>query len=616
MPRYAFEQFAAVRTYTDLTWSPDGTAVAYITNVSGQYNVWRQPIAATTDGGPALAIQLTALEQEAVRRAVWSPDGSRILASADRHGTEHFQLYDIPTEHGWLYPLTENRAARHELAELPFSPDGRYITYSSNEREPADLDALVRELESGEVRPLLAGDANNYADSWSPDGRSVLVVQFQQNTDQDLYLCDVATGASRLLTAHEDEVRFSPGPWRPDGSGFYVLTNQAREFMGLAFFDVRSDTLQWVETPEWDIEQVTLSHDGRFLAWVVNQDGYSQLYVRDHTTDQVREYPELPAGVYSALRFSPTAPLLALFIARPVRPTNLYLLDVERGTVRQLTHSFLGGVPEDEMVMPTIIRYPSFDGRDIPALLFTPRDLPPGARVPVVLSIHGGPEAQEQPGYPYAGLYQYLLSRNIGVLAPNIRGSTGYGSAYQKLIYRDWGGAELRDLEHAVRYLHTLPWVDPARIGVFGGSFGGFATLSCVTRLPDLWAAAVDIVGPSNLITFVKAVPPFWRRFMQRWVGDAEEDAELLRERSPISYVDQVRAPLLIIQGANDPRVVKGESDQIVERLAALGRTVEYLVFDDEGHGFTKTANYLRAMRATAEWLERYLMPADNATSA
>jgi dipeptidyl aminopeptidase/acylaminoacyl peptidase len=195
----------------------------------------------------------------------------------------------------------------------------------------------------------------------------------------------------------------------------------------------------------------------------------------------------------------------------------------------------------------------------------------------------------------------------IGVLATNIRGSTGYGKTYQKLIHRDFGGADLLDWEHAALYLRGLPWVDPARLGVFGGSYGGFATLSCVTRLPEYWAAAVDIVGPSNLITFARAVPPAWKRMMKQWVGDPDEDAEMLRERSPITYVDNVRAPLLVIQGANDPRVVKPESDQMVERLRELGRTVEYMVFDDEGHGFTKTANSLKALKASAEWLEKHL---------
>jgi dipeptidyl aminopeptidase/acylaminoacyl peptidase len=223
-----------------------------------------------------------------------------------------------------------------------------------------------------------------------------------------------------------------------------------------------------------------------------------------------------------------------------------------------------------------------------------------------VLSIHGGPEAQEHP--VYNPLYQYLLSRGVAVLATNIRGSTGYGKTYQRLVQRDWGGGDMQDWEHAVKWLHGQKWVDPDRIGVFGGSYGGFAVLTCVTRLPDYWAAAVDIFGPSNLITAAKAVPPTWRRMMKRFMGDPEEDAEMLRERSPMTYIENVKAPLLVIQGAKDPRVVKGESDQLVEKLRELGRDVEYVVFEDEGHGFTKRQNEITALKLSAEFLEQRLV--------
>jgi dipeptidyl aminopeptidase/acylaminoacyl peptidase len=268
----------------------------------------------------------------------------------------------------------------------------------------------------------------------------------------------------------------------------------------------------------------------------------------------------------------------------------------------------LGGIDPRRLIKPTTIRYRSFDGRMIPAYLYKPK--PAGDKMPVILSIHGGPEAQERPAYLYAGLYQYWLSRGIGVLAPNIRGSTGYGKPYQMLIHRDWGGDELKDIEAAAKYLQSLDWVDARRIGVFGGSFGGFATLSAVSRLPDYWAAAVDLVGPSNLVTFVKSVPPHWLRFMDKWVGHPERDYEELMYRSPINYVDQIKAPLYIIQGAKDPRVVKAESDQIVEKLRARGVAVKYDVYEDEGHGFTKRANELKAWKDSAVFMEEHLQDA------
>jgi len=231
-----------------------------------------------------------------------------------------------------------------------------------------------------------------------------------------------------------------------------------------------------------------------------------------------------------------------------------------------------------------------------------------GDKFGAVLSIHGGPTAQERLTYAYAGLYQYLANNGIAVLAPNFRGSTGYGKSFEKKIYHDWGGNELKDLEYAIKWLISQNWekgIDANRIGVFGDSFGGFATLSCITRLPQYnWKAAVDIVGPSNLVTFAKSVPEHWKRFMGELVGDPEKE-DFLNERSPITYVDNIEATinLLIIQGANDPRVVKNESDQIVEGLRNKGTGVEYMVFDDEGHGFTKYSNLIKALKKSAEFL-------------
>jgi dipeptidyl aminopeptidase/acylaminoacyl peptidase len=396
------------------------------------------------------------------------------------------------------------------------------------------------------------------------------------------------------------------------------MTDQGRDLAGLAFFRLADGAIDWIDTPDWEVVAAAISPDGRYLAWLVNEDGYGHLYVRDEQSGTVRDHPDLPRGVYKsedslayALWFSPTEPILGCHIATPRAPTNIVLLNVATGSAWPLTDNTPDGIPVADLAEPELIRYTSDDGLEISAWLYRPPGLAPGERVPVVVSIHGGPEAQELPGYSWSGLYQYLVHRKIGVLAPNIRGSTGYGRAYQTLIYHDWGGAELRDLECGAQYLQSLDWVDPARLGVMGGSYGGFATLSCVARLPDYWAAAVDIVGPSNLVTFARSVPASWRQRMRRWVGDPDTEEEFLLERSPITYVENIRAALLVLQGAHDPRVVKAESDQLVERLRELGRTVEYVVFEDEGHGFAKPANSDKAMRATADWFERYLLRED-----
>jgi len=600
--RYSFEQFTAIRRYQPtLSFSPDGSEIAYVVNTSGQFNIWRQ---SSTGGFPH---QLTLFADQTPREIAWSPDGQTIAFAADRDGDEYKQIYTIPARGGRISAQTEAPRVRHELAGEAWSPDGASLLIAGNDRSETDQDVLIRDLTTGETRRVVDYGGMFFPATWSPDGKSVTVVDAKSNTNLELYVVTVDDEEMRHLTPHEGEIQYMPGPWAADGSGFWVLSDEGREFTGLAYWDLK-DGMRWVDTPDADVENVVLSGDGRYLAWIVNQEGYSALKVRDLRSNQDVALPEIPRGVIDALTISRSGGMVGFLMAEATHPNEVYVLDLERGTVTRLTESMLGGIDEADLTEPELIHYPTHDGREIPAWLYRPEGDGP---FPVILSIHGGPEWQERPTYNYAGIYQYLLTRGIGILAPNVRGSTGYGKSYQKLIHHDWGGAELGDFKAAADYLKGLDWVDGDRLGVYGGSFGGFATLSCVTRLPDYWAAAVDIVGPSNLVTFAKAVPPTWRRFMDQWVGNTETEVDFLMERSPITYVDQVTAPLFVIQGANDPRVVKNESDQIVERLRARGVEVKYDVYEDEGHGFTRRSNELKALGDTAAFFEKYLLGAE-----
>jgi dipeptidyl aminopeptidase/acylaminoacyl peptidase len=601
-PLPKFEQFFAIRRFQPaLSFDPDGRRVLFVTNTSGQFNIWRTSVR----GGRQQ--QLTAFENNTVRSLSVSPDGKTIAFTADQDGDEFHQIYLLPAKGGWPEQITDAAEVQHFLAESSWSPNGRYLTFAANSRIPTDMDVWIQDVENGEVQRVLGDGKYAFPASWSPDGDAILVYDFRNTTDSTLYLAEPASGTARELTPHEGEVKYVPGPWAPDGSGFYLLSDEGREFVGLAFFRLDGG-LEWVETPDADLEEVALSQDGRVLCWLVNEDGWSRLRLRDRERGNELPEAQLSPGARSllslGLRLTRDGSHAALIWQGPQRSPDLFAVETRTGKARRLTESMLGGLRPRDLVEPEAVSYASFDGRQIPAWLYRPRRR---GRVPAVLSIHGGPEAQERP--VYMPMYQYLLSRGIAVLATNIRGSTGYGKTYQKLIHRDWGGGDLQDWDHAAKWLLAQDWVDADRIGVYGGSYGGFAVLSCVTRLPDYWAAAVDIVGPSNLVTFAKAVPPTWRRFMEAWVGNPETEADFLMERSPITYVDNVKAPLLVIQGAKDPRVVKPESDQMVERLRALGRQVEYEVFEDEGHGFTRRSNEIRGFRLAADWLERHLAP-------
>jgi dipeptidyl aminopeptidase/acylaminoacyl peptidase len=601
-----FEQFMAYRRFSaGLAFSPDAEHVYFVSNMSGQFNLWRVGV---EGGWPQ---QLTAFVDDTVRTIGVSPRDGTVAFCADHDGDEFHQIYLLDPNGGWPEQITDDPQVQHYVGGDSFSPDGTKLAYAANARTPTDMEVWVRELESGDVRSVFGEGMYAFPASWSPDGTKLVCLDLRNNSDSSIHVVDLESGAATEITPHDEEALYLPGPWKPDGSGFYFLSDEGREFRGLAFYDVASGRHEWVETPDRDIEEGAASDDGRVLAWLVNEDGWERLRARDMQAGRDLPEPDLPAGARPHLTgFEPPIALsndgsrAAVILAGPRTPPEVYVVDTETGESRAVTESWIGGgFAEEELVDVEAITYPTFDDREIPAWLYRPHDA--NGRVPVVLAIHGGPEAQERP--IYNPLYQYLLSRGVAVLATNIRGSTGYGKSYQRLIQRDWGGGDLKDWDHAVRWLHDQDWVDRERIGVWGGSYGGFAVLTCVTRLPDYWAAAVDIFGPYNLLTFARAVPPPWRRMMKRFVGDPDEDADLLVERSPMTYVDNAKTPLLVIQGAKDPRVVKGESDQLVEKLRSLGRTVEYIVFDDEGHGFTKRKNELTTMRASGDWLQKYL---------
>ena len=605
MPRYRFEQYFATRRQVFSLPSPDGESVYFGSDISGQFNLWRVP---SSGGWPQ---QLTLFERESVRQAAVSPDGERIAFIADPDGNEQYQIYVMAAQGGWPEPVTARPDAQHMMEATAFSPDGRALAYAANSRTRTEMDVYLHDLSSGEARLVCGGGGWFHPGSFSPDGRYLLAIELRGNMDQELWLIDLPSGERRRLTSHPDRpARFFPGAWHPDGHGFYLATDQGRDFLGTAFYDLNRGGWEYVLTPEWDVDGVDISPDGRLLAYTVNAAGGSELHLRDLTTGAELPVPRLPRGNLTCLSFAARDQGRRLFFDMNTYAQNgaSFVLDLEHGTLRQVTESMLGNLPPAAFVEPELVYIDGPEGLRIPAWLYRP---PGAAKAPAVLSIHGGPEAQEQPTYRYGGFYQYLLSRGIAVLAPNIRGSTGFGSAYQRLIYHDWGGGDLDDIAACARYLQSLPWVDGQRLTIWGGSYGGFATLSAATRLPDLWACACDLVGPSNLVTFQRSVHPHWRKLFIPLVGDPDSEADFLLARSPITYVEQLRCPLMVLQGANDPRVVKAESDQMVERLRDLGRTVEYHVFDDEGHGFAKRSNQLKSYQLMGDFLCRHLGVAD-----
>lgn len=595
--KYTFDQLCSVRRMWGYDFSPDGKRMALVTDLDGQLNLWHLP----TSGG--FPVQLTFFKDQAVRNAKWSPVSNQIAFTADKKGDELEQIYILDLDEGGRgRPLTDNPERRYYLSA--WSPDGKFIYYTTDDRNPAALDVGRIDISSGKRERITQEDTLFYAQRPSPDGNYLPITEYFANDHYTLHLLELSTGRRRELTPHVGKVRFHFCAWSSDGRFIYALTDENSEFLHLIKIDITTGEKRVFAAPEWDVVEAETSNDGRLLAYVVNTGGFQTIILHDLNTGKKRSIGEDLKALHLECKFTPDCRFLAFKRNQAIRGGDYYLFDLENSDVQRITDSMAGGVLSEDLISPELIEYQSFD-RKIPAWLYRPKGEGP---YPCVLSIHGGPEYQETPIYYH--FYQYLLQAGIAVLSPNIRGSTGYGKAYMRLIHRDWGGGELKDIEAAAHFLKNHPEIDRDRIAIYGGSFGGFAVLSAVTRLPDLWCAAADICGPSNLVTFLKSVPEFWKPIMKEWLGDINdpEDRMFLLERSPITYIDQAKTPILIIQGANDPRVVKKEGDQMVDALRNKGVEVEYMVFEDEGHGFTKTENAIRAWKKTAHFFFEHLL--------
>jgi dipeptidyl aminopeptidase/acylaminoacyl peptidase len=582
-----------------LAISPDNGTLAFIADLgAGTYSAWTLPLTKPGTPSPALGVDGAAL-----RSLSWSKRGD-LIGAADRGGTELHQLYVARSDER-VEKLSWNEGERVQrlLSWNATSPDGNRVAFSSNARQPTDMDIVIEDVETATERALVTGPTWYVAGGWSPDGRALLVMRVQANTDQDLFIVDPDSAAMRQLTAHEGDVSNVPAGWLADGRPLGI-TDAGREHLYLAAYDATTGAREIIDAPEWDVELAASSADGHAQIWSVNQDGYSTLRWQ---RDRKRAGERVLNGVCEDLIMSADGSLAAYHRTSATDAPQLWVLDLRTGDARMVFET-ARTVQAAELVEPELIRIKAADG-DIPCFVFRPRSTGGATgRTPALLYPHGGPEGQSRPGFPDRAAYlQAFIDRGITLVVPNIHGSTGYGLSWQKAIHRDWGGIDARDLRAVADWMAADPKIDPKRLAVYGGSYGGFATLVCVTTMPERWKCAVDVFGVANLVTMIENAQPNWRRFLKLGIGDLETARAKLVERSPINHMDNVRCPMLVVQGTNDPRVPKEESDQVVERLRSRGVPVEYMVFEDEGHGFTKRANQDKAHKRIVDFLTEQL---------
>jgi dipeptidyl aminopeptidase/acylaminoacyl peptidase len=561
-------------------------------NVPGSFQLYL-----VAPGG--VPVQLTDLGEPV--KGMFVPGSGRILLSMDTGGNERAQLYLLdPVPGSTPDPLVAEPEFLHETPRLDAS--GRLLAYACNRANGRDLDVYVRDLQTGDERCVFApGDYCEVA-GFSPDGRWLGVLRLTENTgDNDLHLVDLVEGEDVLVAPDEQDAVFGPPAWTAGSAAFHFATSSGRDTAAIARYELATHTWYYVIESDWDLE-VAGDRAGTVLAVHSNEDGYSRLDLVDPATAALVRRVELPdEGTVETLAVSANGRYVAFGFSSPRRTWDAWLADTADGAVRRLTESPTQ-VDPDALVAPTLERYSSFDGEPVPFFAYRPVADEPA---PVVLEIHGGPEAQRRP--MWFPLVQYLVAQGFAVVQPNVRGSTGYGKRYEHL---DDGRRRL-DTVSDVAALHDRlraePGLDAERTVLYGGSYGGYMVLACLAFEPERWAGGVAVVPISSFVTFLRNTSEYRRAFREREYGSLDHDLEFLVEASPITHVDRIAAPLLLIHGANDPRVPLSEAEQIHRALRERGVRTELLVYDDEGHGLQKLPNKLHAYPQVVAFVDEIL---------
>jgi dipeptidyl aminopeptidase/acylaminoacyl peptidase len=615
---YTIQQYLNIKSASASTFSPDSRHIAYLTNTTGTQQVW---VVDLPNGTPQ---QLTNYDDN-VGFVKWLGDGSGLIFGKAKGGDENTQFFWMKSDGSGVRALTDEPKVRHNFGVV--SADGKFIAYTSNKRDPNYFDVYTLNISTGKEDLIYQQDGSNNVQAIN-DARTKIIISRESNelsSDNDLYLIDTRTKNATLLTPHKDASEFDTPHFVADG--IIYSQNNDREFMSLsqmrkknAAGDDWSDANRQVDVlddSKWDVTDVEMNDSGSTIAYVLNRDGFSELYLRKYETDgkplitvvdKTSQKVNLPGqGVIGGLTFSKDESKLAFSFSSATQNSDVWVYDLKSKALSQVTHSDKAGIDPTTFVAPQLIKYKTFDGREIPSWFYMPQTVRCKDCVPVpdIVSVHGGPEGQERPGF--SGLYQYYLSRGYAILATNVRGSTGYGKTYTHLDDVTHREDSVKDLAYAVEWLKTKGGANPKRIAVMGGSYGGYMTLAAITLYPDLWAAAVDTVGISNWESFLKNTSGYRRRQREVEYGRLDRDIDFLRSISPIAKIDRVKAPLFVIAGRNDPRVPWTEGQQMVDALRKRGATVEWKVYEDEGHGVSKLKNRLDLYPRVADFLDKYM---------
>ena len=601
--RYSARQFYETTSYgmasaDGIAFSSDGRHLLINSDSSGVFNASLLPVA----GGEPVAVTRSA--DNATFGASFFPNDDRVLFTADQGGNELNHLY-VRLADGNVRDLTPGERLKANFHG--FSGDGRTLWVSTNERNPQMFDLYAYDAQTFERRLAFENEGFFIGDV-SRDGRHVALIKANSSADSDVYLAELGSDAPpRLITEHDGNIAYSVHGFTPDSRALVYDTDEHGEFSQAWTYDLATGARAPLVQGDWDVAFVMHSPSGRYRVHALNADASTRLTITDTSTGEPVRLTGIPDGDLGGVRFNRDETMIAFTVAADTSPSDIFVADLATGQARRLTRALNPAIDEDELVQGEVVRFRSYDGLEVPGILYRPREASASNPVPAIVYVHGGPGGQSRRGYN--ATVQHLVNNGYAVYAINNRGSSGYGKTFYHLDDRRHGDVDLRDVVAARSWLEGMDWVSD-RIAVMGGSYGGFMTAAALAFHPEAFEAGVNIFGVTNWVRTLESIPAWWgaqRQALFDEMGDPATDGERHRAISPLFHAANIRRPMLVVQGANDPRVLQAESDELVEAARGNNVPVEYVLFPDEGHGFLRKENRISASEAYLRFLDRHL---------
>ena len=596
--RYAIEEFLGTTNYAGASFSPDNRTLLVSSDASGIYNAYAIRISDDS------VTQLTHSTTDSIFAIAYFPDDERFLYRSDLGGNELSHLY-VQAPDGTVTDLTPG--AELKAMFLGWAQDEQSFFVATNERDHRFFDAYEYNVATYQRQLIHENhEGLNFRDI-TPDRRTIALAKTETNADSDIYLCDRQTSKLEKITAHEGDINHYSSGFSPDGRFLYYRTDKDSEFLYLMRYELSTGKHEKLLSADWDIMGASLSKQGKYWVISINNDARTELRLYDAATLMPIDLPQLPDAEISAVKIAATEDRMAFYASSSKMPRDLFVYNFSGAEPTRLTRSLNPHINPEDLVEGKVVRFASYDDLEIPGILYLPLQASDHDPVPALVWVHGGPGGQSRVGY--SALIQYLVNHGYAIYAINNRGSSGYGKTFYHLDDRKHGDVDLKDVVASKQMLIETGLMNPQRIGIIGGSYGGYMVLAALAFRPDVFDVGVDIFGVSNWVRTLQSIPPWWeshRKALEQEMGDFD-DEEFLRAKSPLFHTEHIVKPLMVLQGANDPRVLKVESDEIVEAVKARGIPVEYVVFGDEGHGFVKKENQIRGYKAILDFVETYL---------